>query len=85
MYGNRFWYRAPFFFVPAAIFWCGLEMLFDHLEIVQKISEKRPNKQGTIRKLLHVVCACVGHILSAIILLTIEALTGIDLLNVGVD
>ena len=83
-YGNRFWHKAPFWFIPASLLWAGLEMLIVHFQIAEKICDKFPNCEGLVKKGIHVLCCCISYLTIALAIYMIKNLTGIDLLDFGV-
>ena len=85
MYGNKFWHRAPLLFIPASFLWAGLELLLDHFQIIQKLSEKYPYRKNFIKKANHAICCCIAYLITILIVFLIKKIAGINLLDYGVD
>lgn len=85
MYGNRFWHKAPFLFIPASVLWVGFEFLCNDLQLVQKLSKKYPRNKNAIKRILHVLCGCIAYLATAFVIFLIKRLTGIALLDYGVN
>ena len=85
MYGNKFWHKAPFWFIPASFLWGGLELLLYHFQIVQKISDRYQHRKRLIKNSCHILCCIVAYLVTFLIIVLIKIATGIDLLNYGID
>ena len=83
-YGNRFWHKAPFWFIPASLLWAGLEILIVHFKIVERICNKFPDSEDLVKKSVHVLCCCISYLATALAIYMIKFLTGIDLLDFGI-
>ena len=81
MYGNGNWYKDPLTWIPIAILWCALEMIATHFGVAEKLSQGNSFKKRNIQKVIHIVCFFVSAVIVTGILLTIDAITGIDLLE----
>ena len=77
----EFWYICPLWFIPAFMLWACLNGLCNHYNLTERLSKRYGWKKNVVQKWQERITGAVSLIGTFLIIISISALIGFDILN----